>query len=161
VTVELFKLLLLIIIANGAPILLRALLKDNFDLAVDFGKKLPDRQRIFGRSKTWRGIVAAIIATAFAAWFLGYSLQTGMWVAGYASLGDLLSRVIKRRMAMAASSKALLLDQIPESLLPALMLRHTFNLDALAVLLLVLLFIVVELALSQLLYIWGLRRRPY
>lgn len=160
-TVELFKLLLLIIIANGAPILLRALLKDNFNLAVDFGKKLPDRQRVFGRSKTWRGILAALIATAIAAWLLGYSPQTGMWVAGYAILGDLFSSFIKRRLALAASNQAPLLDQIPESLLPALMLRQTFNLDALAVLLLVALFIIIELALSQLLYSWGLRRRPY
>lgn len=160
-TVELFKLLLLIIIANGAPILLRALLKDNFNLAVDFGKKLPDHQRVFGRSKTWRGILAALIATAIAAWLLGYSPQTGMWVAGYAILGDLFSSFIKRRMALDASSQAPLLDQIPESLLPALMLRQTFHLDALTVLLLVSLFIIVELALSRLLYSWGLRRRPY
>lgn len=160
-TVELFKLLLLIIIANGAPILLCALLKNNFNLAVDFGRKLPDRQRVFGRSKTWRGVLAAILATTIAAWLLGYSPQTGMWVAGYAILGDLFSSFIKRRMALAASSKAPLLDQIPESLLPALMLRQTFSLDALAVLLLVSLFIIAELALSQLLYSWGLRRRPY
>lgn len=158
---ELFKLLLLIIIANGAPILLRALLKNNYNLAVDFGKKLPDRQRVFGRSKTWRGIVAALIVTAIAAVLLGYSPQTGMLVAGYAILGDLFSSFIKRRLTLDASSKAPLLDQIPESLLPALMLRQTFNLDALAVLLLVALFIIIELALSQLLYSWGLRRRPY
>lgn len=160
-TVELFKLLLLIIIANGAPILIYVLLKNNFNLAVDFGKKLPDRQRVFGRSKTWRGIFASIIATAIAAWLLGYSPQTGMWVAGYAILGDLLSSFIKRRMALAASSKAPLLDQIPESLFPALMLRQTFNLDTFAVLLLVSLFIITELAISKLLYSWGLRRRPY
>lgn len=160
-TVELFKLLLLIIIANGAPILLCVLLKNNFNLAVDFGRKLPDRQRVFGRSKTWRGVLAAILATTIAAWLLGYSPQTGMWVAGYAILGDLFSSFIKRRMALAASSKAPFLDQIPESLLPALMLRQTFSLDALAVLLLVSLFIITELSLSRLLYSWGLRRRPY
>ncbi|MDT8452780.1 MAG: CDP-archaeol synthase [Gammaproteobacteria bacterium] len=137
------------------------LLKDNFNLAVDFGKKLPDRQRVFGRSKTWRGILAALVATAIAAWLLGYFPQTGMWVAGYAILGDLFSSFIKRRMAMAPSSKALLLDQIPESLLPALMLHQTFHLNALAILLLVALFIIIELALSQLLYNWNLRRRPY
>lgn len=160
-TVELFKLLLLIIIANGAPILLCALLKNNFNLAVDFGRKLPDRQRVFGRSKTWRGILAALVATTIGAWLLGYSPQTGMLVAGYAILGDLSSSFIKRRMALDASSQAPLLDQIPESLLPALMLRQTFHLDALAVLLLVSLFIIADLALSRLLYSWGLRRRPY
>jgi len=98
VTIELLQLLLLIIIANGAPILIRLLLKDGFNLAVDFDQKLPDKKRLFGPSKTWRGILAALLATMTAAWLLGYSLETGMLVAVYAILGDLGSSFIKRRL---------------------------------------------------------------
>ena len=160
-TVEFFQLLLLIIIANGAPILTRALLNDTFKLAVDFDQKLPDNKRIFGSSKTWRGIFSAFIVTAIAAWLLGYSLQTGLLVAFYVVLGDLFSSFIKRRLSMAPSSMAPLLDQVPESLLPAYMLMSVFGLDISAVMLLVLIFVIVELFLSHILYKWGLRKTPY
>ena len=160
-TVELLQLLLLIIIANGAPILIRVLLDDGFNLAVDFGQKLPDKKPIFGPSKTWRGIFAALAATSATAWLLGYPAETGLVVAAYAVLGDLFSSFIKRRLSMPASSRAPLLDQVPESFLPAFMLKQTFNLDISAVMLLVLTFIILELLLSHILYKWGIREKPY
>ncbi len=160
-TPELLQLLLLIIIANGAPILIRLLLNDDFNLAVDFGKKLPDNKSILGPSKTWRGIFAAFVATSAAAWLLGYSPQIGFLVALYAVLGDLLSSFIKRRLMVAPSGMAPLLDQVPESFLPAFMMMHTFNLEISSVILLVLIFIIVELTISQVLYRWGMRKRPY
>lgn len=160
-SVELLQLLFLIVIANGAPIVIRVILDDDFDLAVDFGQKLPDNNRIFGPSKTWRGIFAAMLATAFAAWLIGISPETGLLVAVYAVLGDLLSSFIKRRLAMQPSSMALFLDQIPESLLPAYMMMHVFNLDISSVFLLVLIFVIIELVLSHVLYSWGVRKKPY
>jgi hypothetical protein len=161
VTVELLQLLLLIIIANGAPILARLLLNDSFDLAVDFNQVLPDNRPIFGASKTWRGVFAALVATAAAAWLLGYPPETGALVATYAVLGDLCSSFIKRRLSMSPSSMAPLLDQLPESLFPAFMMMQVFNLDIQAVILLVLTFVITELGLSHILYRWGVRRRPY
>lgn len=158
---ELLPLLLLIIIANGAPILIRWLLNDSFNLAIDFGQKLPDNNQLFGPSKTWRGLLAALLTTAVAAWLLGYTPETGFLIAGYAVLGDLFSSFIKRRFSMKPSSMAPLLDQVPESLFPAFMMMHTFNLDFSSVLLLVLTFIIIELVLSHILYAWGLRNRPY
>ncbi len=160
-TVELFPLLLLIIIANGAPILARRLLNNSFDLAVDFGQRLPDKNRLFGPSKTWRGIFAALLATTIAAWLLGHSPVTGMLVAGYAIAGDLSASFIKRRLSMKPISMAPLLDQVPESLLPALMLKDAFNLDISAIILLVLIFIIIELMLSHILYRYGVRNKPY
>jgi len=160
-TAEFLHLLLLIIVANGAPILIRVLLKDGFNVAVDFGKCLPDSKRIFGSSKTWRGIIAALISTPVAAWLLGHLPETGFLIAVYAVLGDLLSSFIKRRLAMAPSSMALLLDQVPESLFPAFMLMQEFNLDIYSVMLLVLIFVIIELALSHVLYQLGIRNRPY
>jgi len=158
---ELYTLLLLIIIANGAPILIRWLLNDRFKLAVDFGKKLPDGKPLFGSSKIWRGIIAALFITAIAAWRLNYSLVTGLLIASYAISGDLTSSFTKRRLSMPPSSMAPLLDQVPESLFPALIMQHTFKLDWPDVILLVLIFIIIELALSHILYKWGLRKRPY
>ena len=160
-TVELLQLLLLIIIANGARILIRVLLNDEFSLAVDFGCKLSDNKRIFGFSKTWRGIFAALVVTSVAAWLLGYSLGMGLLVAVYAILGDLLSSFIKRRLAMAPSSAAPLLDQMPESFFPAFMMMQIFNLEISSVILLVFIFIMMQLTISHVLYLWGIRKRPY
>ena len=159
--IELLQLLLLIIIANGAPILIRAVFNDVFNTSVDFGHKLPDNRPIFGNSKTWRGIIAAFVTTSIAAWLLGYAPQIGLLVAVYAVLGDLTSSFIKRRMGRPASSMAPLLDQIPESLFPALMMMQTFKLDISAVIQLVLIFIIIELLLSHVLYKWGVRKQPY
>lgn len=160
-SIEFLLLLLLIIIANGTPILARWLLDGSFKLAVDFGQKLPDKKRLFGSSKTWRGIISALLVTSVAAWIFGYSLQTGLLVAIYAISGDLFSSFVKRRLSMKPSSMAPLLDQVPESLFPALMMQQVFNLDTLAVIQLVLTFVIIELMLSHILYRWGLRQRPY
>lgn len=156
-----FQLLLLIIIANGAPIVARQLLNDSFDLAVDFGQKFPDRQPIFGASKTWRGIISALLVTSVTGWLMGYAPETGLLVAVYAVSGDLFSSFIKRRLSMPPSSMAPLLDQVPESLLPAFMLMNVFKLDYSTVSMLVLTFIVLELLLSHTLYKWGMRNTPY
>lgn len=160
-TAEFFKLLLLIIIANGAPIFIRVLFNDGFSLAIDFGQKLPDNKRVFGDSKTWRGLIAALIITGAAALLLGYSVETGFLIALYAVSGDLVSSFIKRRLSMPPSSMAPLLDQVPESLLPAIMLRQQFTLDIFSVIQLVLIFVIIELLLSHILYKWGVRNKPY
>lgn len=159
--IELLQLLLLIIIANGTPIVISALLNDRFNTAIDFGHKLPDNRPIFGHSKTWRGIFTTFIATAVAASLLGYSPITGLMVAAYAMLGDLTSSFIKRRMGKEPGSRALLLDQIPESLFPSLMMMKSFNLNISSVILLVLIFIIIVLLLSHVLYKWGVRKHPY
>jgi len=156
-----FELLLLIIIANGAPILIRVLLRDRFDRAVDFGQKMPDGRPLFGSSKTWRGIFAALMATAIAAPVLGHPVEIGALIAVYAVTGDLVSSFIKRRLAKAPSSMAPVLDQVPESLLPAIMLKQHFGIDYFGVIQLVLIFIIIELLLSHILYKWGIRKRPY
>ena len=158
---ELLQLLLLIIIANGAPIITRQWLNCRFSHAVDLDHDLADNNRIFGPSKTWRGIFSSLLATPVVAVLLGYSIETGLMVAVYAVIGDLISSFIKRRLSMTASSMAPLLDQVPESFIPAFMMRQTFNLDILSVILLVLIFIIFELLLSLILYRWGIRKRPY
>lgn len=159
--IEFLQLLFLIIIANGAPVLVRLLLKDHLDLAVDFGAKFADSNRIFGSSKTWRGIIAALLATPAVAFLLRYSPETGFQIAVFAILGDLLSSFIKRRLGMESSSKAFLLDQVPESLLPALMVKHSFNLALADILILVFVFVIIDLVLTYILYHWRiLKKKP-
>lgn len=160
-TESFFDCLFLIVLANGAPVLSQKFFGDHFNQPLDMGFNFVDGKRLLGDSKTWRGLLASLIVTAPAAWLLGYEWQLGLLLAFYSMLGDLLSSFIKRRMAMPSSSMAPLIDQIPESLLPAWLLHEEFSLDVWSIISLVGLFIALELVLSRILYEWGIRRRPY
>ena len=78
-----------------------------------------------------------------------------------AMAGDLLSSFIKRRLGRPSSSMMLGLDQVPEALLPLLAVREAFALDAPAIVVTVIAFLLLDLLLSQLLYRLGIRQRPY
>jgi CDP-2,3-bis-(O-geranylgeranyl)-sn-glycerol synthase len=71
------------------------------------------------------------------------------------------SSFTKRRLAIASSGRALGIDQIPESLLPALATAWPLGLGVAEVLLVILLFFVGELALSRLLFRLGIRDEPH
>ena len=154
-------LLLLVIIANGAPVFMHYVLGSYCAWPVDFEKRLADGRPLFGKSKTWRGLLASLVATSLCAYLLGYTPETGLQIGAYSMLGDLFSSFVKRRMGLPSSSKALFLDQIPEVLLPTLMLMDVFYLDLWSVILVVSLFVVAELSLSKILYKWGMRQHPY
>ena len=78
-----------------------------------------------------------------------------------AMAGDLFSSFVKRRLGLPPSSRALGLDQIPESLLPLLVCRQSLSLTALDIGLAVAIFFVGELGISRLLYKAHLRDEPY
>jgi CDP-2,3-bis-(O-geranylgeranyl)-sn-glycerol synthase len=75
--------------------------------------------------------------------------------------GDLFSSFIKRRLRIPSGGMALGLDQVPESLFPLLGCMSILGLDLTSVAVLVLAFLVLELALSRLLHRFGIRERPY
>jgi CDP-diglyceride synthetase len=156
-----FQLLFLIIVANGAPILGTALLGKWCAWPVDGGCILADGYRLLGDSKTWRGILLAMTATAVMAWLLDLPTYMGLTIGSFAMLGDIVSSFIKRRLGMASSSMALGLDQILESLLPLLAVKHAFEIDWPVVLEMVAGFMVLELALSRVLYLLRVRTHPY
>ena len=154
-------LVILILVANGAPILIRNILGDTANYPLDAGKTLADHYPVFGNSKTWRGVFASVIFTVIAALFLGYNLEFGLLVSLLAMTGDLLSSFIKRRLKLQPSRKAPFLDQVPESLFPALYMMQVLSLAWEDVLFIVVMFIVIELVLSKVLYRLGVRQRPY
>lgn len=160
-SLALIHLFVLIILANGAPILARNLLGNKADYPIDCHLHFFDKRPLFGHSKTWRGLFASILLTSLLAWSLGYAVQTGFFIALAAMCGDLLSSFIKRRLNMPSSSMAPLLDQVAESLFPALVVINIFALTPLSIALLVLAFILFDMMFSRLLYKIGLRRRPY
>lgn len=107
--------LVLLLVANGSPILIRDLLKERFNLPVDMGKILNDGYPLFGRSKTWRGLIASLVTTVLSALAMNLSLITGVLFSLAAMSGDLLSSFIKRRLGYVESSRARYIDSIPES----------------------------------------------
>lgn len=153
--------LLLILAANGTPVLTARLLPASWRPPVDGGYRLADGRPLFGSSKTWTGLLAALMASGLLAVPLGLGLKTGLLVGMLAMLGDLLSSFIKRRIGLRPSDRALGLDQIPEALLPLLVCMPLLGFDWADVFLLTLTFWALELALSRLGYRLGIRRHPY
>lgn len=153
--------LLLLLSANGAPILAARVMGQRMSLSCDFGLKFIDGQRLLGSSKTWRGLLASILLTSLLAYFAGLKWQTGAIVAAYAMLGDLIASFCKRRMRLPSSHKATGLDQIPEALLPLLYLQTQNPMLASDVLWLLLAFFILDKALSRLLFRLKIRVQPY
>jgi len=155
------QLLLLLLLANGAPILARKMLHSTFYAPIDRGKLWVDGRPLLGPSKTWRGIVSSVALTMLVAPLLGLTAGIGFLIAVTAMAGDLFSSFIKRRLAKAPSSQVMGLDQIPESLLPLLAVMSPLSLSLWEVLAVLLLFLSVGAFISKLLFLVGIRKRPY
>ena len=155
------KVLFLLWVANGAPIISSWLLGKHYSTPIDFGYKLPDHHALFGKSKTWRGLIAALIFTVPLAMLFGFKLQSAIFFTCASMLGDLLSSFIKRRRGIAASQRALLLDQVPEALFPVALLVALQQLNWLHAVVIVFVFVLTDVTFSRILYRWHIRKRPY
>jgi CDP-2,3-bis-(O-geranylgeranyl)-sn-glycerol synthase len=155
------QVLLLLLVANGAPIIAKKLLHDRFGSPLDCGLILPDGEPLFGAAKTVRGVILSVVCTAGAAVLLHMEWSTGAKIAALSMLGDLFSSLIKRRLHLKAHAQAFGLDQIPEALLPLLAVKAQFNLTSVDIAVLLIAFIVLELVLSRLLFWLRIRDRPY
>lgn len=158
---EIFLSLLLLVIANGAPIVASKLLKNSFNHPIDANLLFLDGKPLLGSSKTIRGVIAAIAMTAAASWAVGPGALFGALFGLYAMAGDLLSSFIKRRLSLAPSAMALGIDQIPEALIPILLVRQDLALSWPEITIVVCSFTVIELLLSKVLYKLRIRKQPY
>lgn len=127
------KVILLLSIANGAPVLLKRVFGNRFSYPIDSGSVFLDRRPLFGPSKTIRGVLVSIVTTTAAAPLLDFGAAAGALFGVMAVLGDLLSSFVKRRLGFAPSSQAIGLDQLPESLFPVLACRNLLRLSGLDV----------------------------
>ncbi len=155
------QLLSLLALANGAPVIAKKIFGRRFAQPLDFGAMYVDGRPLLGSSKTIRGIVASILLTSVSAPLLGLETKIGALVAGAAMAGDLFSSFVKRRLALPPSSRALGIDQVPESLLPLLACWDALSLTIAEILIATGIFFVGELILSRLLYQAHLRDEPY
>ena len=155
------SLLLLLIVANGSPVIARAILGRQMRWPLDGGLRLADRHRLFGRSKTVVGVLVSMIVTALLAPAVDIPWQIGLLVGALAMLGDTLTSLLKRRLGLAPGTPVPGLDQIPEALLPVLACKHLLALSWLEVLWLPLAFMIAHLVISRVFYSLGLHHRPY
>jgi hypothetical protein len=146
----LIKLLLILLIANGAPVITHCLLGRHLSLPVDGGLRFLDGKPLLGPSKTVRGVAAAIIASTTAAALLGIAPAIGALIGLLSMLGDLSSSFVKRRLGLASSQLAHGLDQIPEALFPLLVVRTRYDLGWMDIAVVVASFFAVEVILSRL-----------
>jgi len=154
-------LLVLVAVANAMPLLAKKTLGRASAWPVDGGTAFVDGRPLFGASKTVRGVVAALLVTPLVSALMGLGWKLGIVVAACAMAGDLLSSFIKRRLGLPSSSRAIGLDQIPESLLPFIAAGWFLPVTLLDIIAGTAIFFICELAVSRLLFKLNLRDEPY
>ena len=154
------QLLLLLLVANGTPVIAKILFGDFLGWPVDAGYKFIDGRALFGTSKTIRGLVLSILLTSGFAAFTGIPWNVGAVIGATAMLGDLVSSFAKRRMNLEPSAKAIGLDQIPESLLPLLVSQPLLGTTIWDIVIITIIFFG-ELVLSRVLFVLKIRDRPF
>ena len=158
--VESALILLLLLIANGAPVVMKVTLRDHLDYPLDGYRLFIDGRPIFGHTKTIRGIFSALLFPPLIALAFGIPAMIGAIVGFFAMLGDLQSSFIKRRLGIASSKMALGLDQIPESILPLLAVKSYLELTWGDISVIMGAFFILELILSYLFFRLYLKPAP-
>ncbi len=158
ISLELFVMLVL---ANGAPVVAARILGQRWAAAVDGGRLWRDGRPLLGESKTWRGVVSGALACGLFALITGMGLLFGLLFGLLGLIGDIISSFIKRRAGLVSSARAIGLDQIPEALLPMVLAWYWLEVSGLAVAGVVGLFTVSNILLSPLLFRLGIRHQPH
>jgi hypothetical protein len=153
------QLLLLLGVANLAPLVARRLLRSRWQAPLDGGLRFFDGRRLLGPSKTVRGLVAAIVAAAACALLLGIPIHLGALIGAMAMLGDALSSFIKRRLGLAPGAEVIGLDQVPESLLPLLAVRGALSVSPLQIVAVMAVFVAFGVPLARIVRRRHLRKR--
>ncbi len=117
---------------------------------LDFGTTLRDGTKLLGSHKTWRGLIAAMIACGAVAQLLGCGFALGMGFGTLAMLGDATSSFIKRRLRLPSGAEVPGLDQVPEAMLPLLVLARPLGLRFVDILLVTAIFVLLDIAATRL-----------
>ena len=140
--------LALIVTANIVPPAASIVFKDRCAWTIDGGVDWFDGRPLFGRSKTLRGLILAVVGGAAVGHVIGLTWTLGAFTALSAMAGDLVSSFCKRRMGLRSSGPAPGLDQIPESLLPAIVCAGPLSLTWYDIVAVVVLFTIGDAIMS-------------
>jgi hypothetical protein len=123
--------LAMLVASNSAPVVVSRVLGERYAAPIDGNRMLRDHRPLFGAHKTWRGLIAGTLAAAATGAFLGPGLVVGAAFGALALAGDFFSSFWKRRLGHKSGDSAPLLDQLPEALLPMLVLNAFLDLTGL------------------------------
>lgn len=142
--------LALLVATNTAPVLAAWLLRARARWPIDGGVLLGDGQRLLGANKTWRGLLAAVLAGALVGPCLGLAPTQGALGGLLTIAGDAMSSFVKRRLRLPPGEWIPGLDQLPEAVLPLLVLWRPLGLDLLGFAAAVATFSVLDLIAARL-----------
>ncbi|WP_418317475.1 CDP-archaeol synthase [Piscinibacter sakaiensis] len=155
------QLLVLLGVANLAPILVKRLIGQRLAAPLDGGLAFFDGRPLLGPSKTIRGVLAAVVATTIVGMLMGFPALLAAQFGALSMAGDALASFVKRRLGIAPSGRAPGLDQLVEAALPLLVLRNALGLSWPQLVTITLVFFVLHVPLSKLLARLRLRDRPH
>ena len=155
------RLLGVLTVANNAPIAAKLLLGPRCNRPIDSDRVFLDGRPLLGRSKTWRGLAAAIALSTLIAPALGFGPATGALIGALAMAGDALANFAKRRLGVPPSGKSFGIDQLPEALLPLLVLHGPLALHGPVIVGVTLAFVLLEPPAARLAHRVGWRDTPY
>ncbi len=141
--------LLLTIVANVLPWLSSRLLPRWWTAPLDGGLRLKDGRRLLGAHKTWKGLLAGTLGCGLAGLLAGPGFAVGAAFGALSLAGDALSSLAKRRLDVAPGTEIPGLDQLPEALLPAVVLAGALRLGATEILASALAFLVLDLLATR------------
>ena len=123
----------MLVLANSTPVILASILGKRYSAAIDANTVLRDGRPLFGSHKTWRGLLGGTLMSGVAGSFLSPGFVTGAAFGALALTGDLCASFLKRRLHRASGRWTPLIDQLPEALLPLILLRDRMGLDTAAI----------------------------
>jgi hypothetical protein len=134
----------LLIAANAVPVIVGKLARGRAALPLDFGRVMPDGERLFGSHKTWRGLASGIAACVLLALYLGLPVWLGAAFAAVSLAADAWSSAAKRRMRLKPGSEVLGLDQLAEVLIPLFVFAAPLGLQLMEIVLVTVCFVVLD-----------------
>lgn len=137
--------LVLLITANLLPWALGRLCRGRWGAPLDLGCTLPGGRRLLGDHKTWRGLAGAILGTALLATALRLPSWVGAAFGALSMLGDCLSSAWKRYRGYAPGHETFAVDQVPEALLPLIVLRAPLSISWMQVAVVTAVFVFIDM----------------
>ena len=141
--------LALLALANTAPWAAGRLLRSRGAAPLDCGATLADGSRLLGDHKTWRGLIAGALACGLATQWLGHGWALGIAFGTLSLTADAATSFVKRRLRHAPGSELPGLDQLPEALLPLIVLARPLALGLLDAIAIAAVFLLLDLAVMR------------
>lgn len=120
--------LALLVAANSTPVIVARMLGPAGAAPIDALFRRHGGHPIFGSHKTWRGLASGALASLLAGALLPCGAFIGLAFGLLSLTGDLASSFSKRRLRVPAGHDVFLLDQLPETLLPLIVLAGPLGL---------------------------------